>query len=492
MSATNPSDLSELLPSYCLVLLERGLASLRRKNLDEAGRLLDLAYQGAARLPQEDAERLLPLAMCCKALLEERRGNSIESAELRARAIPLVDGIAAEKQDAPYLNMLAGVLADLTEHRRAAGFYERAVERMVEMGKPLVVAELLEKEGVCYSRCGLKEHAAVVLRAALKILREYPAEPLLPVVQISLGNAFRKSAVDEAEALYKEAAGIYEGKAQLESAAPAWVNLGILCSEQGRHAEALAYHQRVLKVREGRVGIPPARVASVLNNMACARRRMGELEEALRLVDRALAMKVEDAPVMASMQGTRGQILHDAERDAEAVEWLRKSAEERRKAGNPNLEGLAENLGFEIDSLKRLGRVREAIEAEAELSRVREAMAEAPQAGVELGGLNTDAQGAVLIELAFGSRPGGRYGPDDAKVVAEQLGLDLAMRGVGKYVGRVTIPESITLLFHGDDAEALFASMAQFMGDHLIFAGATVTVRQGKTVRQVVIAQRVN
>src|SRR6185437_3451511 len=230
MSTPTPFDPGELMPSFCLVLLERGLGALRRRKLVEAGQLLDAAWQGALRLPREDTEALLPLAMCCRGLLEERRGNVIEAAELRARAMPLVDEIAAEKQDASFSNMLAGVLAELGEHRRAAGFYERAVECMVEMGKPLVAAELLEKEGVCYSRCGLKEHAAVLLRAALKILREYPGEPLLPAVLLSLGNALRKSAPAEAESLYKEAAGIYEEKAQLDSAAPAWVNLGVLCS----------------------------------------------------------------------------------------------------------------------------------------------------------------------------------------------------------------------------------------------------------------------
>jgi hypothetical protein len=268
--------------------------------------------------------------------------------------------------------------------------------------------------------------------------------------------------------------------------------LGVLCSEQGRHAEAVFYHERVLKLREGRAGVPPARVASVLNNMACARRRMSELDAALQLVDRALAMNVEDAALVASMRGTRGQILHDAGRDAEAVEWLRKSAEDRRKTGSPNLEALTENLGFEIECLKRLGRVREAVEAESELSRLRHAMEETPPAGMDLGGLKPDAQGAVLVELAFGTRPGGKYQPDDAKVAAEQLGSIVAERGVGSYAGRVTIPESVTLLFHGADAEALFAGMGQFVADHSLFEGATVTMRQGKTVRQVMIAQRVN
>lgn len=333
----------------------------------------------------------------------------------------------------------------------------------------------------------------MLLRAALKILREYPGEPLMPAVLISLGNALRKSAPEEAEEYYKEAAGIYESKAQLESASTPWVNLGVLCSEQGRHAESIAYYERVLRLREGRPGTPLARIASLLNNMACARRRMGEVDEALRLVDRALAVgKVEDLSLRASMFGTRGQILHDAGRDAEAVEWLRKSGTERQKSSSPNLEALEENLGFEIESLMRMGKVDEAQAAENERERVRRARTETPRTNVEWGGLKPDAPGALLIELAFGSRRRGRYGMQDAKVVAAQLGSMLAERELGTYEGRVAIPESVTLLFHGEDAEAMFAAVEQYLADHCIFEGATVSIRQGKTTRQVVIAQMVN
>lgn len=490
--ALNEETSKELLPSYCLVLLERGLEKLRQRELTAAGQLFELAWQGAQKLPREVTEGLLPLAMCCRALLEERKGNPIEAAGLRTRAVPLLDGIPLDKQDAPFLYMLGSVLADLGEHLRAIPFYERAIELMIEKNLPLVVAELLEREGVCYARSGLKEHATVPLRAALKILREYPGEPRLATVLISLGNALRKSRPEEAEQLYKEAAEIYEAKAQLESATPPWVNLGVLCSEQGRHAESIAYYDRVLKVREGRPGTPPARIASLLNNMACARRRMGELDEALRLVDRALAMQLNESQLLASMYGTRGQILHDAGRDEEALQWLRKSSEERRKTGSPDLVALQEVLGFEIDSLKRLGRVREAVEAEAQLRKMRESAEAAPPASVELGGLKPDPEGAVLVELAFGSRPGSRYSAEDARVVGQQMGVVLAEKGVGKYAGRVAIPESVTLLYHGEDAEAMYGAMRQFLDDHSIFEGAMVSIRQGKSVRQLVMAQRVN
>jgi hypothetical protein len=38
----------------------------------------------------------------------------------------------------------------------------------------------------------------------------------------------------------------------------------------------------------------------------------------------------------------------------------------------------------------------------------------------------------------------------------------------------------------------MFDAMKQFLSDHLIFAGAVVSIRQGKNVRQVVIPTIVN
>jgi hypothetical protein len=38
----------------------------------------------------------------------------------------------------------------------------------------------------------------------------------------------------------------------------------------------------------------------------------------------------------------------------------------------------------------------------------------------------------------------------------------------------------------------MFKAMEQFLADHLIFAGAVVSIRQGQSVRQVVIPSMVN
>lgn len=158
------------------------------------------------------------------------------------------------------------------------------------------------------------------------------------------------------------------------------MNLGILCFEQGRHAESLAHYQRVLQVREQLPGTPPGRVESLLNNMANCYRRMGDFNEALRLVDRAIKLlKPEDGSLFASACGTRGQVFHDAGRDAEAVEWLQKSYAERMRSSSPDLDAVIENLEIEYDSLKWLGRLQEAEAVEGRVARAKTAKEVAPQ-----------------------------------------------------------------------------------------------------------------
>jgi hypothetical protein len=110
---------------------------------------------------------------------------------------------------------------------------------------------------------------------------------------------------------------------------------------------------------------------------------------------------------------------------------------------------------------------------------------------VDVSALKAQADGAVMIELAFGGRSGS-YGVQDAEVIAEQLAEILAEQGSGFYGGRVVIPESTTLWFYGADAEAIFQAMEEFLKDHLICAGATVVIRQRGMTREVVIPQAVN
>jgi tetratricopeptide (TPR) repeat protein len=141
----------------------------------------------------------------------------------------------------------------------------------------------------------------------------------------------------EAEKYYSQTAEVYSSRFQYESATPAWTNLSILFSEQGRHAESLELHEKVLRVRENAVGTFLLRIAMVHNNIACAYRRMGALDKALESVDRAIAMFPTTDGEQAGAYSTRAMILRDAGSDAEAVEWFQKAFLARMEQASPDL-----------------------------------------------------------------------------------------------------------------------------------------------------------
>jgi tetratricopeptide (TPR) repeat protein len=478
-----------------LAFLFQAIEAKHRGNLPAANKLIEGALRLADEMPADEAEGYRALGRCSLALLRQKENRPEDAEKVRAEAMELVDRVSngtLPKQDL-FPALMSAFLMDLREYRRAIPFCERAVQHRLEANEPVEVAAMLSNEGHCYSYCGLRDQAAIPLRAALKILRNYPEEPSLTEVLIGLGNALRKSSPDEAEELYKEVAKIHIAKAHLESATAAWVNLGVLCSEQGRNSEALRYYQRALEVREKSPGTSPIRVAMLLNNIANCHRRSRDFGEALRLIDRAAEMlKSENTPKIAGVYGSKGQILQDAGNDAEAVEWLRRSYAERQKQPNPDYELIIENLGYEITSLKRLGRIEEAAEAEARMAAAREIIKSFPGASADMSSLTAEPGGAVLIELAFGRRPGSKYGTRDAEAVLEQLFAILSAAKLRESGSRVVTPESITLILYGENAQAMFEAMEQFLSDHLIFAGAVVSIRQGQSIRQVVIPTIVN
>src|SRR5260370_42702376 len=100
------------------------------------------------------------------------------------------------------------------------------------------MAHMLARVGECYNRIGLKDHAAIPLRAAVKIFRRHPEDPRLSAALITLGNALRKSTPAEAATCYREVADSHLTRGQILSATPTWGNIGLLCSEQGRSGAA--------------------------------------------------------------------------------------------------------------------------------------------------------------------------------------------------------------------------------------------------------------
>lgn len=475
----------------CLAVIAHGLDALHKGNLTSAEASFRVALVLAQSASYQQAHDLLPLTLYSLSLLRHRQARADESRQLREQATTRLETIAVSMQTAVFQHLMATVLMDLGEYRRATPFCEQALQLEREWNDPVVMAQMLWRTGECYSRNGLKDHATIPLRAAVKIFRNHVGDPRLPAVLVTLGNALRKTAPAEAESCYREAADLHIAKMHLQSATPAWVNLGILCSEQGRYAESLGHYEKVLRVREQSPGMPLARIGTVLNNIANCYRRMGRFEEAFASVDRAIELlKPDGGAGLASAYGTRGLIFRDNECDIEAVEWLRNAYAEHQKLPSPNLESVAEDLENEIAALKRLGRPEEAALAGERLQSIRAAVNIVPQVNHGLGTRDAPTQGAVLVELNFGGWRGSADANHEPAKLAQQLSDAIETHNVGLYSGSVVIPESTTLMFHGADAEAIFGVLEPNLMSEPICAGARVTIRQLDGYREVILPSR--
>ena len=373
------------------------------------------------------------------------------------------------------------------EYRRAIPFWEQAIQ-LDDVKDPIDTAHMLARVGECYNRSGLKDHAAIPLRAAVKIFRKHPEDPRLCAALITLGNALRKSTPAEAESCYSEVADWHVARGQFLSATPAWGNIGTLCSEQGRYAEALEYLEKVRKIREQSPGIPTPAIATTLNNIANCYRRMGKFAEAFTAVSRAIdLLQDKGGAELASAYGTRGLIFLDQGQDSEAVEWLRRAYEHHQTLPSPNLDIIAEDLSREIAALQRLGRADEWKDAEARLASVHTAMKAIPKVSRDLSALDAPLRCVVFVELNVGVRERSLDGKREDVQLGKRLTEVLEAKNVGWYAGQLTIPESTTMIFYGSDAEALFQALEPTLRSEQICAGARITIRQRDGQREVIL-----
>ena len=199
--------------------------------------MADTAFQLALRLAQAAQPELgsnpQPLLYLHQSLLRQKQGRAEESNQLRNDALGLLDRKTISTQSRGYCYLMADALHKLGEYSRAIPFWERTILLTSEATDPTLVASDLHRLGECFCRVGLKDHAAVPLRAALRLMKDFHEDPRRAGLLLTLGNALRKSAPSEAEACYKEAAEWYAARLLYLSATPAWGNLGILCSELG-------------------------------------------------------------------------------------------------------------------------------------------------------------------------------------------------------------------------------------------------------------------
>ena len=482
----------------CLAFIVHGSDALKDGNFTKAEVAFRLALAVATSAPCEEGGDLASLVRLKMSGLCQKQNREEDARQLREQAIAQLEKRPPNLPNAFFHFLMANVLMGVGEYRRAIPSWEQAIQ-FDDVKDPIETAHMLARVGECYNRSGLKDHAVIPLRAAIKILRKYPEDPRLSAALITLGNALRKSAPAEAESYYREVADWHVARGQFLSATPAWGNIGILCSEQGRYGESLGYFEKVRKIREQSPGMPVSAMAITLNNIANCYRRMGKFEEAFAAVSRAIdLLQDKGGGELASAYGTRGLIFLDQGQDTEAVEWLRRAYEHHQTLPSPNLDTVAENLSREIAALQRLGKVDELKNANARLASVHTAMEATPQVDRELSALDGPMQCAVFVELNVGIRERGvnrkredvQYGKREDVQLGKRLAEDLEGKNVGWYGGQLTIPESTTLIFYGSDAEALFQAIEPTVRGEQICAGAKITIRQRDGKREIVLPSR--
>jgi len=479
----------------CLAFIAHGADALQDGNFTLAEGAFRVALAGAKAAPADQGRNLVPLVLLKMSRLRQRQDREDDARQLREQAVAQLEQNPPSLPNAFFHFSMANALMEFGENRRAIPFWEQAIQ-LDDVKEPIDQAHMLARVGECYNRSGLKDHAAIPLRAAIKIFRKYPEDPRLSAALITLGNALRKSSPAEAEACYREVADWHVARGQFLSATPAWGNIGILCSEQGRYVEALEYLEKVQRIREQSPGIPIPAIAITLNNIANCYRRMGKFEEAFSAVSRAIdLLRDKRGSELASAYGTRGLIFLDQGKDTEAVEWLRRAYEHHQTVPSPNLDTIADDLNREIAALQRLGRADELEEAEARLASVHTAMKAVPQVNRDFSALNEPVQCAVFVELTVGIRERSLGGKREDVQLGRRLkevleAKNLEAKDIGWYAGHLTIPESTTMIFYGADAETLFRALEPTLTSEPICAGARITIRQRDGHREMIIPSR--
>ena len=480
----------------CLGLLAHALTESRHGRFENTKKAMALALINAAELPEESVPNFRAAWFYCMLLTQSRESPASVTPEMRSKGADLLEHAKHSESVELFQSIMFQVLTDLGEWQRAIPFGERTLALAVDAKDRIRTAELLWKVGGCYARLGLSDHAAIAYRGALRIFRGEAADPRLPVVLLALGNAVRKTQPAEAEALYQEAAHLWEKKGQLESATPAWMNLGIVCADQQRFTEAIDYYDRVRQVRESLPSTPPARIGVLHNNLASCYRRMGKFSEAHRCVERSIgilsqpgALGPNDATSYASSLGTKGLILRDEGRDAESVEWFRRACAEIEKQTSPNLAKVIEELEYEAAALTRLFRTEEARVVEEKIAAARQLAAE--MASVSPVGRDAPVnlmEGALLIELDRGLRD--KLNDPDLEKQAYSFAKILEEKHLGHWRGFIRIPESTTLCYYGPDAEAMYAALELALRGDARFDGALINLRQDTKQRAITLPRR--
>jgi tetratricopeptide (TPR) repeat protein len=209
--------------------------------------------------------------------------------------------------------------------------------------QPLTRARLMETMGNAYQELGLYGEAEELLGEALRLRRQELGEEHRDVaVSLNdLATVYRmegKSA--EALPLLEQARGILEDASDPRALAGVLMELASFHANQGDLDEAVALNLRALALREGALGPEHEDVAATLNNLANLYFDQGRYDEAEKLHLRAIAIKEKTLGpehfFLAQSLNNLANVYRAQNRIPEAEELHRRALEIKRKTLDPN------------------------------------------------------------------------------------------------------------------------------------------------------------
>jgi CHAT domain-containing protein/tetratricopeptide (TPR) repeat protein len=251
-----------------------------------------------------DERPYIPVLLNGLATLYTDQGRYAEARPLCERALSLLEESLG--RDHPEV---ATLLVNLASLHRAQGLYgaaeplyQRALQiRQQALGeRHPMVAFSLDQLAYLYHSMGLHERASPLYERALEINREVLGEGNLATVATinNLAYLYRDMGLyEQAERLYRRAIASHE-KA-LGKSHPLYAimlhNLAAIYEHQRRHAEAVSLHESALAILQEAHGPRHRAVAAVLDSLASIHRDMGLHERSMSLHERAREIKESTA-----------------------------------------------------------------------------------------------------------------------------------------------------------------------------------------------------
>jgi tetratricopeptide (TPR) repeat protein len=131
----------------CLAFIAHGVDALQDRNFKSAEGAFRIALAVAKSSPEQGRD-LVPLALLNISRLRQRQDREDEARQLRERANLQIEQNAPSLPNAFFNFLMAAVLMDLGEYRRAIPFWEQAIQ-LDDLKDPIEMAYKLSRVGEC-------------------------------------------------------------------------------------------------------------------------------------------------------------------------------------------------------------------------------------------------------------------------------------------------------------------------------------------------------